>query len=335
MIVGICGYGYTGSGAVLDLIKETDSCRLIETEFMLPYFPDGLEDLAYHLVEQPSRFFSSDIALLRFRELTRKMAKQPGNVCNRASHGEFGRLSDEYIQAITQIVWKGYWVVEPFIAENDAARIKRKVLRHVIPRRSALREKACRDLRFSIRPEAFYEKTEAYLKAIVGEKGNSEMIVINQPFPANAPGRSMKLFGKGTKAVIVDRDPRDVYLLCRDHVKTRWVPTDSVEKFITYYQQLHAFRTENPDILYLRFEDLVFDYENTKDRIFRFLGVDPARHTRKRQFFNPDVSAGNTLLFRKDTAREADIRRIEAELKEYLYPFPETGCREYAGGDIF
>ena len=335
MIVGICGYGYTGSGAVLDLMKETDGCRVIETEFMLPYFPDGLEDLEYHLMEQPSRFFSSDIALLRFRELTRKMAKQPGNVCNRASHGEFGRLSEEYIRAVTQITWKGYWVVEPYIAESDAARIRRKVLRHIIPRDSALREKACRDLYFSIRPDAFYEKTEAYLKAIVGEKGTGEAVVINQPYPANAPERSMRLFGKGAKAIIVDRDPRDVYLLCRDHVKPRWIPTGSVEDFIAYYRQLHAPKAENPDILYLRFEDFIFDYERSRERVFSFLGIDPERHTRKRQFFNPDVSRRNILLFRKEGAREADIRRIETELAEYLYPFPETDGAEYTGGDIF
>lgn len=68
MIVGVCGLGYTGSGAVLDLLKEFDENYVIDAmEFALAYTPDGLEDLEYHLVKSPSRYFSSDIAIKRFK----------------------------------------------------------------------------------------------------------------------------------------------------------------------------------------------------------------------------------------------------------------------------
>lgn len=67
MVVGLCGFGYSGSGAVFDLLLEYTGLRVSkDCEMSFLYRPDGLTDLHYHLTH-PARFFSSDYAIKRFR----------------------------------------------------------------------------------------------------------------------------------------------------------------------------------------------------------------------------------------------------------------------------
>ena len=66
--LGVCGFGYSGSGAVVDLLKNNDNIMYPEIgEFTLTYLPDGLKDLRYNLFDNCSRFFSSDVAIMRVR----------------------------------------------------------------------------------------------------------------------------------------------------------------------------------------------------------------------------------------------------------------------------
>ena len=50
-VILTAGYGYSGSSAVVDLLKEYDNCDSISDnfEFRLIKDPGGLEDLRYHL----------------------------------------------------------------------------------------------------------------------------------------------------------------------------------------------------------------------------------------------------------------------------------------------
>ena len=68
MIIGVCGLGYTGSGAVQDLLKEYEEIEDLtgDYEFGFVYKPDGILDLRHHLVEAPCRDLSSNVAIKRF-----------------------------------------------------------------------------------------------------------------------------------------------------------------------------------------------------------------------------------------------------------------------------
>ena len=71
MIIGVCGLGYTGSGAVIDLLKEYSGLQVEDKdEFGLVFRPDGLQDLCYQ-VTHPRRYMSSDMAIHRFIRLYR------------------------------------------------------------------------------------------------------------------------------------------------------------------------------------------------------------------------------------------------------------------------
>ena len=71
----------------------------------------------------------------------------------------------------------------------------------------------------------------------------------------------------------------------------------------------------------VKFEDLIYDYENKVKEITKFLGFTEKDHVNKKSRFNPDISIKNTQLFRKKEYLE-ESRIIEEKLKDYLYDFP-------------
>ena len=75
-------------------------------------------------------------------------------------------------------------------------------------------------------------------------------------------------------------------------------------------------------VLKLQFEDLIYNYDASMERIYAFLGVTTAQHSAPRTHFDPAKSIQNTQLFRANEqyAREAEI--IAELLPEYIYDFP-------------
>jgi hypothetical protein len=121
------------------------------------------------------------------------------------------------------------------------------------------------------------------------------------------------------KAIVVDRDPRDIYLLSKyvlRYESKRCVPTDTTEQFITFFKSQRKQKNNADNVLHLNFEDIVYEYESTKEKIMRFL--DLKEHSAPLKFFNPEISINNTQLFNifKD-----DLSLINKELKDYFYPF--------------
>jgi hypothetical protein len=161
---------------------------------------------------------------------------------------------------------------------------------------------------------------------------DSKVNVIDQPFEPSNPLPAFKYFDM-PKAIIVDRDPRDVYLFGKNFLKkARGVvlyPVDDVESFISWYK---AVRTspdkllhEREDCLFINFEELIYDYENAVKKVSEFCGIKEWGH--KGEFFKPNWSRNNTQLFNKYKGFEKDIAKIEMELPEFIFHFhnyPDT-----------
>ena len=55
MFIGVCGYGATGSSALVGLLKEYPELKVCDNaEIQEAFRIDGLQDLEYHLVKQYS-----------------------------------------------------------------------------------------------------------------------------------------------------------------------------------------------------------------------------------------------------------------------------------------
>ena len=153
--------------------------------------------------------------------------------------------------------------------------------------------------------------------------------MLDQPFAGNDPGKSLVYF-RDARAIIVDRDPRDIYILAKKiYRRQAWqIPTENVDDYIRYYANMHKQLVQNqicqnndPNILYVRFEDLVYNYEAASGKIMQFLGL--KEHTHPGKCFDPGMSMINTQLYRKYPEFQKEIEQIERSLPEWIFHFED------------
>lgn len=345
MVVGVSGYGYTGSGAMLDFLKEFRDCECVfDEEFMLPYCPHGLQDLEYHLMTGGTRYFSSDIAIKEYKGLIKNLTT-PRSMYRKKFKGELCAITDQYIVSIADLIWEGCSCFDRLCSDNF---IKKRLRFTLYSRLIRLYEKVTKKrypfptgdrMYLSVCPERFLENTKSYIREVLqGFQCNlDKIVVLNQPFDVNDPRRSMKFFDN-PKAIIVDRDPRDVYLLFKRGLSFTYsfTPSGSVDDFIKYYLLNRVMNnySEDEDIIRIRYEDMIYQYNEVCEKVISFLGLDGSGWM-KGTCFDPEVSINNTQLFMRFPEYMEDIKKIEQEIPEYLYPFEQFIVKPTYDSEIF
>jgi hypothetical protein len=343
MIIGVCGLGYTGSAAVLDLLSEYDNIQIQKgTELSISYRPDGLEDLAYNLTN-PRRFTSSDIAIYRFRERIHNFFRGNPKWWGIQSFKPIYERTDLLINALSQIIWDGYWTFDLqhlSYTKSLMFRINNKLYRYLPNLASSIERKLFyRQMYLSINPINLYNICQEYtsdLFSLLGFDPNN-MIVSDQLFSGDNPLSSFPFY-KNPKAIVVDKDPRDLYVLCKFVVKhdCAWTPTDNVETFIEYYRLIREklYSINDKNVLLLKFEDLIYNYDSTKKTIEDFLCLSESDHVRVKSHFNPNKSIVNTQLYKRYPVSDSEIKKIEMQLSEYIFDYsnlelPELTCKAF------
>lgn len=328
MILGICGYGYTGSGAFVDLMQASQDVNYMDIgEFNLAYYPDGLEDLRFHLNEGHARYLSCDIALNRYMQRVDKFLKADNRFTDEQRR-EINKITKDFIDSITQVEWNGFWSFDFQEASSGLRKVLYRTLYKAYKLRKSNNEHHVfpeRKMRLSIAPDLLDEKIRLYIMTVLEVLGyhKDQINVIDQVFPADNPEKYFRFYDSAY-ALIVDRDPRDVYILAKKNLgyRAKWIPTDNVQQFIDYFKIIRENEaTSNAKrILRLNFEDLIYDYFTTIEKISLFTGVDFRDvHSDK---FDPAVSINNTQLFiDAESGLKDDIRCIESNLSPYLYDF--------------
>lgn len=326
MILGVCGYGYTGSGAVISLLKEYDDVKYLRSksvqEFNLSYISDGLEDLEFNLVINPSKGTRCDIAIYRFKLLIDYYERS----YNRFTNGKFREYSYEYLDKLIQLKWEGTRAFEYqrsrkrwlLFALNSLSLLLRryKIDKNFLPQRECYA---------SIFPEDFIGYTRQYVEKLLGGKRENDCLLLDQPFSAGNPLHSMRFF-ESPKCIVVDRDPRDLYVMVKHVYKEHalFIPTGNVDNFIEYYKIVRDDRLwKNSELIYrVQFEDLVYNYDETVKSIEEFIGTKLGKHSNPHKYFDPSISISNTQVYPLYSEEAGAIKKIETELKDYLYDFP-------------
>lgn len=321
-MIGVCGYGITGSDAVLNLLKEYDGLKIVaDREFLLTYFPYGIEDLEFHLMEQTSKFFSSDIAFMNFRKMAKSLCHNEKSYYYKLTDGHFNEFVEEYLNNITQVKYDGYWMYDYYVFDS----LFKKIVYAIKGKIKSLNKYQLRKMNVSLRPTNFYNETKKFLKKVYNYDNYKGTIILDQPFPANDPLRSMRLFGDDSKAIILLRDPRDIYIQAVNKRKyknrTLWAPGTDVDSFINFYKGMFSNKAENENIIYLYLEDMIYKYDETVKKIEEFCGIDSSKHKRKGEVFSIEKSMKNTRLFDRYPEFKDDIKRIENEMSEFLYDY--------------
>lgn len=337
MIIGSCGFGGTGSSVLTDLLSEYDNIQIYDKfEFVLPYRIDGLQDLEYHLLKQYAKFESGDYAIKRFLEQS-KCYMTP--LINKPCNGKiFYNLSKQFINSIIQIEYKGSDTADLLsgnILKNILAFGSKKVLMPKIIEKLTKKPSylwPCRKMYYSIDPSNFYEEASKYIKNILIAMGAdlNKPICLDQPFEGNNPMQSFKFFDD-PYAIVIDRDPRDLYLdaIYNKSPDGKFYPRTNVKDFVIYYRNMRKNKKDTDRVIYLNFESFIYDYDNTVNRIEKFLNL--GKHLRRQEVFDPNKSINNTQMIRLHPDKMEDIKYIENELSDYLFPFEKYPKPEFNG----
>ena len=308
---------------------EFQENQVYTPEFILAYHPDGLRDLDINLNENCAKFLSSGVAIPRFRYVSNCLL-------NSSTKGKAAKLTEKYLDQLIQAKWIGLEQGQELLVRNKwfyrqvGERIRNRIITH-LPMEFCWKYKPypLAKMEFSICPDRFYEITQNYTTELLKAVGldTERNIVLNQAFPGNNPVPYMRYY-KDSRAIVVDRDPRDVFVFLKyvfpGHSYS--IPLKDVEVFCEYFEHMHKNLKEtlnHPDVLYIRFEDLVYHYESTTEKVRDFLGLGDNKHIRK--YFVPEESEVNTQVY-KQFENCDEINIIEDKLRLYLYDFKEIAC---------
>ena len=331
-IVTCTGYGGTGSSAITDLLKEFESClSLGEAEFWFLQDYNGISDLEYHLVEGNHRSKVS-LAIERYRQYIQKNSK----FYDKYFYSNFSHYSKEYLDSLIDTRFKKALS----FAEEDNT-IKRFFYFKLSPIAQVLFKKVTFQTTFEFSPwfpmvektyaypskNKFYRETKEYTSRLFNLLDKNEQyqyLVFDQLVPATNIERYFN-YVDNMKVILVDRDPRDLYLLNQIHWKgaSYICDTTDVSEYINWYKSLRVHQQyedlNNDNILLINFESLIYEYDESIQLVCDFLNIDIKKHTAKKKYFNPEISIKNTKLWEREHPYKEEIKKIEEELSEFCY----------------
>ena len=329
------GYMGSGSSAITDLLSEIDGMNNAagSFEYVFLHCPNGIFDLEDRLL-QGNNAVRSDEALHSFARTMRQLYDKKywwvGHY-NQHIGPDFWRATCEYLDELIEYKTDYYWYYQENVNWKMVPRLVWNKMLKILSRGKTAGKKP---LLYSpmwlsfVSSERFYHVTQKYIYRLFDMMGfDKESLVLDQlllPFNLH---RFNNYFKEDTEVFVVERDPRDMFISNKyfwpDRNETVPYPTD-VEEFCDYYGRLRKMEkpAHSKQVHRIKFEDLIYNYESTVEEIYNILQVDPEKHVRKKQRFNPEASINNTQLYLENDkyAYECDI--IKERLAEYLYDFP-------------
>ena len=357
MIFSTSGYYSTGSSAVYVLLKEYENCeegilrnwelRAHDYENVFLYMPNGLFDLEDKLLYGNS-IHRSDEAIRGFLSEMRRLNDNKYGWCGdyqRLIGDEFMNMIREFVDSLIDYKVQSHW---GYHLGNDKLSC-RKFLGSV--KRKITGERATGDFwkATSYRtdemiyyafptPEKFYASArkmiDRYCNLMMGSDAEGKDLLLNHFILPHNLYRLKKYFAEEEiRVIVVDRDPRDVFIMEKYRMRSdrSRIPCQDVREFVSFWKKLRCCEKQenDPRVVRIRFEDMIYKYEDTVSFLESRCGLDPRRHIHKKEYFSVEKSMYNTQLFKQDTIWAEEIRYIEKELPEYIYPFPEgSGIKE-------
>ncbi len=330
-VISVNGMYATGGSALRDAFRDMNSTAVFPTEFRLCKETFGLFNLRQELGRSRSAE-NKDLALRNFEWLTTKLAasgrlrflQRPGHFYDQFTDGVFSVASKRFINRLTAYEYPMDWHFYDWLKPNYKFWIDSF-------RKEILGKSTAQKARMTfLSEEEFIMIAQDYLGEIFDGARRHCSVPQSSPLVlhnlVSAPSiREMNLTSDlipGVKFVVVDRDPRDVFL---DFPPGRYLPSASprqkAEAFVDHYRYLREEVKdvqERDDVLIISFESLVSSPVKTLSQVLDFAGL-PRSCLRNAPGpnFLPDISRQGTRLWERTTDEgvlEA-VRIISQELE--------------------
>ena len=320
-VISVQGFGYSGSGALIDVLNEFKSVTVI----------GYIDEESNAVISNNRKSFEVDLFRISggFFEIE-KLIKSKNIFINDALINRLILLIDDFFLKHTFSFGKE-------VTDNNVRNIFLNFLDNLIDFSIDIGNKEYYNAHLNIYNIALKSRNSIYfmneisadeyiglVRKLMYEIFNllpkNDLLVLDQFFGDNEYNiENNNKYIANLKIIFVQRDPRDVYTFAKKN-DVKWIPTDNLQLFIKWYKMLlKNFPIAHSHVLNLKFEELVNDYENSIEKITTFLEVCPDYHVRKKEIFDPRNSIKNTGIWRSHEDLKYDNTVIEDELSEYCY----------------
>jgi Sulfotransferase domain len=347
--VAVTGYVGTGSSAVIDLLREFRNTSIAlgnDREYEhIPFYTDhGLFDLGTVLMNVNSSL-RSDTAISSFIESM--------DWLNNNNFGWFGSykwyLGNQFDEAVHEFVESISHPVEG-VSYSHYIKVKFSLIKVFI--QLAAKMIYQRPVTKWGRKYVYDKKQMYYAMPTKDEFYGAAQQFVNRYFEMCASNDDSKnlnvydhliwpqqanlvddYFGDDFKLIIVNRDARDLYNLNKNYWYKPPLNTNSPvfpttpEAFVDYWKRVKMLEPRLEDInsdkvMYLQFEDLIYNYDETLEKLMSFLNLTKEDHVDQLKHFNPKRSIKNTQTYRinNDWNQEASI--VSRTIPQFTYQFP-------------
>ena len=332
LVLHFGGFGASGGSAIRDLLKEFEDIFIFPSEFRLLKEKNGLLDLEASIFSSRSPD-NIDLAIRDFKELNSHLGRittkfsRKGFDYNLYTDYQYKDLINKFIQKITDYKYKMFTHNYDFRKSSLKSQFDRYMAR--VFGYSFLEEESymaypsfeefnmyAKELLYGI----FHSSTQKY-------KVEPKVIALHNcinHLRIETILKSSSYFYE-FKMLIIDRDPRDIFI---DFPHKRYLPSELnllekskcfVKFFLSIRDELEEIKKLD-NILFIKFEDLILNYEFTKDKIIKFLNIDKKKVDLNKRTFLPHKSSKNIGLYKSlDRKYYKAIEYIEENLKDYLY----------------
>ncbi|MFI3175902.1 MAG: sulfotransferase [Eubacteriales bacterium] len=322
--LSVAGHGWSGSEALMDLLREFDSIGEFRMEFRMFRDPHGIMDLEYQMVDRWDAI-NVDIAIKEFLEYIQKIGRKRTKFTWGYNHeevfnGKFYECATKFIEEITSYEYNSYWWFVDY-RKPYWGWMRQRIMQRFFKKGYGEKSYFGRITR-----EEFHLASQHYMESIIeaykGER-HYDYFLVKQLVSATNPYKILD-YCPGAKIMLIDRDPRDNYVQMitkRKLIGYDIADSHNVMKYVEWYKAQRINPVEDSsDFLYIQYEDLIYHYDEMLAKIVDFMKVDgiTLNHARKKQLFNPDVSIQYVGIY-KDYPYQDEIHIIEKELAAYLY----------------
>lgn len=315
----VAGYGWSGSSALIDLLREYENTVVPDVEFRIIKDPYGIAELMNSLVYQWD-YINSSAAIDDFVWLCKKCNRDCkhfynpfGLSYNSILTNNFLSITHDYINKLTSFNYLGSNYNKEF-KKNYFNSSYRRFARS-LNSRTGIKLPYKESISYFSKPtkELFLKATQEYLQSLFAEKYDNKIIVLDQAIsPLHFD--QLQFFGEDCKMIIVDRNPWDIYIDMINNkslIGSDLVNTHDVSKYYIWHESIRPETYEHNKVLLVSFEKLVREYETEKERIEGFISWDLGKQVSKQLYFKPSESKKNIDINPNNICSPEEISSIK------------------------
>lgn len=327
------GYNSTGGTVIRDIFNDAANAISFTPEFRIFRENKGLFDL-YNAIFEHGAPEKIDAAATEFLWVCDKLGRsttwfQMGCNYDKFSNNVFRKAGNRLIEQLTNYTYPFDWYYFRF-GDPSWRFFLEKIVNKLLKRSQRYREAYFLSPTLECFTSSVANFMNSFVEGVVASHDLKKIEVIGLhnalPFQsAKAVNIGIDLLGID-QVIIVDRDPRDVFLSLPAVADSRYLPgTGSMafkaEKFCQFYRAVRREQDiviSHPKVRLYYLDQIILDYPGCLEKIHTECSLNCDVELRGK-FFNPDHSRINIHLWERCSDEEMKgVRVIERGLREYL-----------------